>query len=173
MIRYSNNPNTGAILIDLKRAFDTVDPFIMLQKLKQMGLSNPCITWFQSYLTNRKVGTFLNSCMSEFSDIYTTVFHRAPFWGQFCLLYINDIVKQVKHCRIHLYADDTVLYFSHNDPSHIENVLNNDLKRVLYWMCLNKLSLNPQKTESFLIGSRSLLTRRNTLCIIVRTNDQT
>ena len=40
-------------------------------------------------------------------------------------------------------------------------------------MCLNKFSLNPQKTESFLIGSRSLLARRNTLCtIIVRTNDQ-
>ena len=32
-------------------------------------------------------------------------------------------------------------------------------------MCLNNLSLNPQKTESFLIGSRSLLARRNTLCI--------
>ena len=30
-------------------------------------------------------------------------------------VYINYIVKQVMHCRIHLYSDDTVLYFSHND----------------------------------------------------------
>ena len=44
------------------------------------------------------------------------------------MIYINDIVSQVKNCRIHLYADDTVLYFSHNDPTHIENVLNNELK---------------------------------------------
>ena len=32
-------------------------------------------------------------------------------------------------------------------------------------MCVNKLSLNPSKTESFLIGSRSQLARRNSLCI--------
>ena len=112
---------TGAIFIDLKRAFDTVDPFIMLQQFKQMGLSKPCITWFQSYLTNRKVGTFLNSSMSAFSDIHHGI-PQGSILGPilFVLYYINDIVKQVKHCRIHLYADDTVLYFSHNDPSHIE-----------------------------------------------------
>ena len=156
---------TGAIFIDLKKAFDTVDPIIMLQKLKRMGFSDACLAWFRSYLTNRKVGTFLNSSMSNFSDIHHGVPQGSILGPVLFVIYINDIVSQVKNCRIHLYADDTVLYFSHNDPTHIENVLNNELKRVYDWMCVNKLSLNLQKTESFLIGSRSLLSRRNALRI--------
>ena len=156
---------TGAIFIDLKRAFDTVDPFIMLKKLKQMGLSQACLNWFESYLTNRKVGTFLNSSLSDFSDIHHGVPQGSILGPVLFVIYINDIVQQVKDCNIHLYADDTVLYFSHKDPSHIENVLNNNLKQVYDWMCVNKLSLNPSKTESFLIGSRSQLARRNSLCI--------
>ena len=156
---------TGAIFIDLKKAFDTVDPFIMLQKLKRMGFSDASLAWFRSYLTNRKVGTLFNSSMSNFSDIHHGVPQGSILGPVLFVIYINDIVRQVKNCRIHLYADDTVLYFSHKDPIHIENVLNNDFKRVYDWMCVNKLSLNLQKTESFLIGSRSSLSRRNTLRI--------
>ena len=156
---------TGAIFIDLKKAFDTVDHFIMLQKLKQMGFSDACITWFKSYLTKRKVVTFFNSSLSESSDIHHGVPQGSILGPVLFVIYINDIVKQVKNCSIELYADDTVLYFSHHDPSRIENILNNDLQRVYDWMCVNKLSLNLQKTESFLIGSRTMLARRKFLCI--------
>ena len=45
---------TSVSFIDLKKAFDTVDHQILLNKLKVYGLSGKEITWSQSYLGNRK-----------------------------------------------------------------------------------------------------------------------
>ena len=40
---------TGMILIDLQKAFDTIDHKILLQKLKCIGLSGSAIMWLKSY----------------------------------------------------------------------------------------------------------------------------
>ena len=54
----------------------------------------------------------------------------------------------------HLYADDSQLYisFSSADSASSLNSLKHCLDSVLKWMLLNKLKLNPGKTEFLLIG---------------------
>lgn len=54
----------------------------------------------------------------------------------------------------HLYADDSQLYisFSSGDSTRSLNSLKHCLDSVLKWMLLNKLKLNPGKTEFLLIG---------------------
>ena len=59
-----------------------------------------------------------------------------------------------------MYADDTVLYFSHASTNNIELVLNSDLENVFSWMCKNKLSVNCQKTECILFGSKRMLSKQ-------------
>ena len=44
---------TGLILIDLQKAFDTIDHEILLEKMIHLQLSTQSIMWFKSYLTNR------------------------------------------------------------------------------------------------------------------------
>ena len=44
---------TGMILIDLQKAFDTIDHDILSEKMHCLGFSEPTIQWFRSYLTNR------------------------------------------------------------------------------------------------------------------------
>lgn len=41
------------IMLDLQKAFDTVDHDILRMKLKFMGLNDVAVNWFRSYLTNR------------------------------------------------------------------------------------------------------------------------
>ena len=41
---------TGMILIDLQKAFDTIDHDILLKMLSAIGFSNHTIGWFKSYL---------------------------------------------------------------------------------------------------------------------------
>ena len=42
------------ILVDLQKAFDTLDHTVLLQKMECMGFKESVIKWFQSYLSNRK-----------------------------------------------------------------------------------------------------------------------
>ena len=44
---------TGAVFIDLRKAFDTVDHGVLLDKLSAMGVIGPEYEWFTDYLRNR------------------------------------------------------------------------------------------------------------------------
>ena len=46
--------HTGMILVDLQKAFDTLDHGVLLEKMKYFGFRASVIKWFESYLSNRK-----------------------------------------------------------------------------------------------------------------------
>ena len=49
---FENRMFTGMILIDLQKAFDTIDHELFLEKMKHLGFGNSVIFWLRSYLTN-------------------------------------------------------------------------------------------------------------------------
>ena len=46
-----------------------------------------------------------------------------------------------------LFADDTNLFISHNDPVYLINTLNRELNKLSTWFAANRLSLNLSKTN--------------------------
>ena len=57
------------ILIDLRKAFDTVNHDILLLKLEHYGVRDNMLKWFKSYLSNRKQYVYLNGESSEIKEI--------------------------------------------------------------------------------------------------------
>ena len=53
------------VFIDLKKAFDTVNHNILLQKLEHYGIHGDSIAWFKSYLSDRKQYVHINGINSE------------------------------------------------------------------------------------------------------------
>lgn len=49
----SKGKHVGAVLIDFKKAFDTVDHNILLKKLFCYGFRDVSLDWVQSYLSNK------------------------------------------------------------------------------------------------------------------------
>ena len=49
--------------------------------------------------------------------------------------------------KILLYADDTVLYYSHHDIKYLYQQLNFGLEKITDWCNKNKLTINGTKTK--------------------------
>ena len=81
---------TGLIFIDLKKAFDTVDHNILLQKLAKYGVNGLEHDWFAPYLNNRKQFCKVNGVSSNISDINCGV-PQGSCLGP--LLFLNDLHK--------------------------------------------------------------------------------
>lgn len=47
------NLKVGVLFIDFRKAFDSVNHTILLQKLKAVGISGNLLSWMKSYLSNR------------------------------------------------------------------------------------------------------------------------
>ena len=125
---------TGMILIDLQKAFDTINHDILLKKLSIIGFSDHTAKWFQSYLSNRKFTVNLENSFSEVSSILCGVPQGSILGPILFLIYVNDMPMAVK-CDPFLYADDTCIVFQSKNVKDIEKKLNEDFANMLL-VCL-------------------------------------
>ena len=120
---------TGMILIDLQKAFNTIDHDIVLQKLYVIGFFKHLVNWFQSYLINRTFLVNLGNAFSQPACVSSGVPQGSILGPLLFLIYINDMSQAVK-CNLFLYADDSCLVCQHKDINGIEKQLNKDFDRI-------------------------------------------
>ena len=63
----------GLALIDLRKAFDMVDHLILISKLAKYGCSDKCLTWFKSYLNDKKQYVSMQNKKSNIMNVNTGV----------------------------------------------------------------------------------------------------
>ena len=150
-----NNGNVvGLVALDLKKAFDTVDHQVLLDKLMYYGVKDKEHQWFKSYLSERlQICTIFNN-QSESKHIICGVPQGSILGPLLFILYVNDMPSCFKKCDVNIYADDTAFYYASNDIEHVNQVLQSELTQVFEWLCANKLSLHVGKTNSMLICSK-------------------
>ena len=158
---------TGMILIDLQKAFDTINHDMLLKKLIIIGFSDHTVKWFQSYLSNRKFTVNLENSFSEVSNISCGVPQGSILGSLLFLIYVNDMSMAVK-CNLFLYADDTCLVFQSKNVKDIEKQLNEGFAHICDWFVDNKLSIHfgEDKTKSILFASKSKIKKLKKLEII-------
>ena len=155
---------TGMVVLDLQKAFDTVNHTILLGKLRAVGLAESSIKWFDSYLTGRNQVVDIDGVYSEPMEVTCGVPQGSILGPLLFLVYVNDKVSAV-NCKLLLYADDSALTVSHRDVEVIQERLGLELEAVNDWLIDNKLSLHLGKTESILFGSKRKLAKHSELNI--------
>ena len=66
---FERNQFTLGIIIDLRKAFDTVDHKILILKLKNYGVRGNNLKWFESYLSNHEQFIAYNNKYTSFETI--------------------------------------------------------------------------------------------------------
>ena len=148
-----NNKYGCGVFIDLRKAFDTVNHRILLQKLEHYGIHDSASSWFQSYLTNRRQYVHLNGINSETKNVTCGVPQGSVLGPLLFLLYINDLPNISKKLKFYLFADDTNIYLESDDPTILEKIMNKELENLHKWLCINRLSLNITKTNLVIFHS--------------------
>ena len=118
------------VLIDLKKAFDTVDHQILLNKLELYGIKGQALTLLKSYLTNRNQKCQIKNSFSSERLIKCGVPQGSILGPLFFLLYINDLPHCLSKTKPRLFADDTNLTASANSMTDLETAVNSDLENL-------------------------------------------
>ena len=145
------------VLLDLKKAFDTIDHSILLSKLELYGITGNALSMIRSYSSGRNQKCQLGDKMSTARRIECGIPQGSILGPLFFLIYINDLPQCLNHATARLFADDTNLTVTGVSIQEIESNMNRDLAHVNDWLLANKLSLNVVKTEFILIGSAQKL----------------
>lgn len=147
------------VLLDHSKAFDTVDHNILCTKLLTMfNFSSSSTNLISSYLSGHYQSVFSNNQNSRALPVIKGVPQGSILGPLLFSIYINDLVKHLSYCRIHLYADDVQIYIN----SKIDKIttcvdkLNADLANVHTWATANGLCINPSKSKCLIITRKSV-----------------
>uniref|UniRef100_A0A3B3I1E4 Reverse transcriptase domain-containing protein n=1 Tax=Oryzias latipes TaxID=8090 RepID=A0A3B3I1E4_ORYLA len=143
----------AGIFIDLKKAFDTLNHDILLDKLEVYGIRGLALTWVKSYLTGRKQFVKIDEYTSETKEISCGVPQGSILGPLLFNIYINDIFNVSKLMKLILFADDTNIFYSTDNHRELIKVVNTELNKIKLWMDYNKLSLNLDKTKVMFFGN--------------------
>ena len=121
-VSLNNGSKVGVILMDLSKAFDSLNHDLLLAKLEAYGLDNNAVSFMRSYLTNRLQRCKINNSFSEWAKISAGVPQGSILGPLLFNIFINDILFLQK-CDLANYADDSAIYTSNKRVSKMTDSL--------------------------------------------------
>lgn len=136
----------AAIMIDLQKAFDTLDKDILKEKLSLYGIRGKMLNIITSYLTNRLCSVKIDNKLSEWTNIEYGVPQGSILGPLLFLIYLNDLKEINWNTYITLYADDIFMLSIHNDKEIMISNLQKDFSFINNYFTHNELYISDEKT---------------------------
>ena len=147
------------VLLDMSKAFDSLNHNLLLEKLRKLGLKASVTSWFSSYLSSRYQRVRYEDSLSELLPLANGVPQGSILGPVLFSIYINDLISVITHSQPAAYVDDSQLHFkfSVSDSSSAMAAVNQDLRNISKWCANNSLLINPEKTKLVVVGSAQLI----------------
>lgn len=135
-----------AILFDLTRAFDSVDPVLLSEKIDSLGIRGSLNQWINSFLINRKIVVRVEEVISREFDVDLGTPQGSVLGPLIFMLYINDLPDNISVGKTFLYADDTCIVVSDTSLSELNSKIEIIFHEFNNWCNTNKLIVNHSKS---------------------------
>ena len=166
---------SATVMLDLSAAFDVVDSFILVEKMKLYGFDESSMQWLSSYLTSRSQMVLIDGHLSSARPVTVGLPQGSILAPLLYLIFTNDLAETVhnhqpaaQQCqdqpnfntecekcgKMCLYADDSTYINSDRDPKVLKETIDAKYQNIVQYMARNRLVLNTDKTHLLIMASK-------------------
>lgn len=148
--------NTVCVFLDVQGAFDSVDPGILVKVLSDLGIPGHLCKWLYNFLNHRTLFVKYNNVLHGPSIASRGTMQGATLSPLLYNLYTAEICKYVNTLGVNIlqFADDIVLYSSHQDLQVAIDNINRALRQLTdYYNTKLHLQINASKSSLMVFGS--------------------
>ena len=147
--------HSAAVLMDLSKAFDTINHDLLVAKLYAYGIRGTSLKLLQNYLSNRYQRTKIEGKYSTWEELLTGVPQGSVLGPILFNIYLNDLFYIVEYSNICNFADDTTPNCSKKDLNEAITNVEHDCSLLVEWFRDNYMTLNVPKCHLLVSGFRN------------------
>ena len=149
-LNLDNKTPIDVVLLDFKKAFDTVPHERLLHKLHYYGFRDPLLGWIRCFLTGRRQRVCINGEYSNWHNVVSGIPQGSVLGPLLFIIYINDLPLNISSYT-YLFADDTKIF--RPITSELDCILlQKDLDALQNWSDKWLLQFHPDKCHVLTIG---------------------
>jgi hypothetical protein len=141
-----NNKHSVSMILDLSKAFDTINHKLLLAKLKKYKFSDSALKTIENYLSDRTMRVNIDKTLSKIESLMVGVPQGSVLGPLLFIIFVNDFFAINIMSSLVMFADDTTTLHSGQNLEELIRIVENDMKVICEWLENNQLIINREKT---------------------------
>ena len=139
--------------MDLSKAFDCIHHNLLIAKLHAYGFSENSLTFFYSYLRQRKQNVKISNTYSLFKELLSGVPQGSILGPILFNIFINDLFLCLSTADLHNFADGNAISAFYKDLQELIKKLEGASECAIKCFTNNWMIVNPGKFQSVITES--------------------